>query len=66
MTTDRDTPEATPGCSWSEDTNGTWVTKCGHYFQVTDGTPSENEFAYCCYCGGNLIEHVYVEEDSND
>jgi hypothetical protein len=44
-------------CQW------TWVgldnffqTDCGNGFQFTEGTPSFNNFKFCCYCGKPLVE----------
>ena len=25
----------------------------------TDGTPDENEFKFCCYCGGDLKQKLF-------
>ncbi len=42
-------------CDWQEEDDlceGFWQTDCGHAFTFTDGgTPAENEFAFCPYCG---------------
>lgn len=38
---------------WGEDV---WATACGRRFQVTEGTPAENDMRFCCYCGGALTE----------
>lgn len=46
-------------CEWIEDENGTWDTGCGNAFQITDGTPAENRFKFCAYCGGALVELQY-------
>ena len=46
-------------CRWSEDRNGNWETKCG---ELTQGTPKTNKMAFCCYCGGKLIEVAYAKE----
>lgn len=50
-------------CIWSQDgEEDSWDTKCGNRFIINQGPSSENRMAYCCYCGGQLIEHPYVEE----
>lgn len=51
-------------CIWSEDgEDGPWATKCGHYFAITDGTPKENEMAFCCFCGKELVQCPHAEDD---
>ena len=55
-------------CEWvQEDPFGdfcdTWQTDCGHEFVYIDGTPSDNDANFCCYCGKKLVERV-VEEES--
>ena len=49
-------PKRKPACLWSradEDTD-TWETACGHAFTLNDGTPTDNQIAFCCYCGREL------------
>lgn len=50
-------------CVWSRDgyDSDTWATGCGHYFTVIDGTPTENQFRFCTFCGFPLLE--MQEED---
>jgi hypothetical protein len=52
-------------CSWSQDGEDSdmWATRCGNYFVVNEGSPSENKFAFCCYCGKHLEEHPHTNED---
>ena len=42
-------------CIWQEeeDLHSTfWQADCGHAFQFSEGgTPADNEFAFCPYCG---------------
>lgn len=53
-------------CVWSDD-EGCWATGCGHYFEINDGTPSENGMRFCAYCGKPLVEVPAPEgEDEND
>jgi len=40
-----------------------WDTGCGRAFEFNDGTPTDNDFRYCPYCGKELVESGYVEED---
>jgi len=54
-------------CEWrQEDPFGEgdsciWHTDCGHEFVFDEGTPSDNDAKFCCYCGKKLVERV-VEE----
>jgi len=43
-------------CVWTESIDGVWETICGNAFEVTNGTPTENEFQFCVYCGKPLRE----------
>jgi len=54
------------GCLWSQDDydSDVWNTECGGVFYIVAGTPSENQFNYCAYCGGALTEELYGEERS--
>ena len=50
-------------CVWHEDRDGNWETDCGDMHILIEGSPSENHMAYCCYCGGKLLEERYVDPD---
>lgn len=42
-------------CHWlADDTDGSFDTDCGNKFQFFDGTPSENKFRFCPYCGKKI------------
>ena len=43
-------------CTWIENEDGVYETNCGNLFAFNDGTPSENGFAFCPYCGRELRE----------
>ena len=45
-------------CLWSraDDDTDMWETSCDQVFYLMDGTPKENDFKFCAYCGGSLIE----------
>lgn len=50
------TAEATLGgeshtCSWTWDDDGFYATECGQSFFFDSGTPSENHFNFCPFCG---------------
>ncbi len=45
-------------CYWSradEDTD-MWETSCEQAFCLDEGTPKENDFKFCVYCGKPLVE----------
>lgn len=42
-------------CKWKENENGAWETECGEIFEFTAGTPRENGFNHCVYCGKKLV-----------
>lgn len=48
-------------CGWTQDENGAWETECGNMFEVTDGTPYENDMKFCPYCGKALAEFVWQD-----
>ena len=53
----------TNNCIWEEEEDGCYEAQCsrkGFYFN--DGGPKGNGFAYCPYCGSQLIEKKYTEE----
>lgn len=49
-----DSKETGETCGWAHDEDGIWQTDCGEAFVLMDGTPEENDFRFCCYCGKNL------------
>ena len=53
-------------CVWQEDQDGNWDTQCGGCFVIEDGTPSENNMKYCCYCGEWLAEKCYTPDYEDD
>jgi rRNA maturation endonuclease Nob1 len=50
-------------CTWSEDEDGLWHTECHQIHQFFDGTPTENSYKFCPYCGKPLKEEKYKGED---
>lgn len=48
-------------CNWTEDSDGNWDTTCGNTFVIESGTPADNNFHWCCYCGKKLAQASYVE-----
>lgn len=51
-------------CNWhqEDDEYGTWEGDCGSSFNLNEGTPSDNQMKFCCYCGKKLVEHPFVED----
>jgi len=45
-----------PVCVWKVDSDGVWHTACGHAFQFEQAGPTENQAAFCLYCGRKLRE----------
>lgn len=45
-------------CQWAEadPDYGQWVSECGESFDFANGTPTENGFQYCPYCGKPISE----------
>lgn len=44
-------------CTWTDpDGEGNYDTECGNRFVVIQGTPSDNEMGWCCYCGREIKE----------
>lgn len=45
-------------CIWScdepQNDDGWWNTECNNLFIFNSGTPEENEFTYCPYCGKRI------------
>lgn len=43
-------------CKWSEwstligEPTNNFDTSCGHTFTLNEGTPTENEMKFCCFC----------------
>ena len=46
-----------PTCRWVEDSDGPWRGDCGIEWELTEGTPVENDMKYCPRCGRSLVEH---------
>lgn len=43
-------------CSWKPDDDGVFDTGCDNKFFFAEGTPTDNEFKFCPYCGKHLKE----------
>ena len=57
-----------PECHWYQENEDSdvWQTQCGHYMTIIEGTPAENEFAHCCFCGKSLAGHPFEANDEDD
>lgn len=55
-------------CHWhcGDDDWGLWVGTCGVQYCLTEGTPTENEMAYCPKCGGKLIDDGYPKQEDEE
>ena len=50
-------------CTWAQDDEGAmWETECEQLFDIIDGTPSDNQMEFCCYCGKPIDQQEYVEQ----
>lgn len=54
--------DVTHGCAWVQDSYGTWETSCGNSFEINEGTPHDNEMAYCAFCGLPIEQHEYKDD----
>ena len=54
-------------CTWTQETEGSdyWGTSCGGVFAINSDTPSANCMKFCAYCGGVLVESLWVDEDDS-
>ena len=44
-------------CLWTNDPDDdSWDTECGEKFVFNEGTPIENDFHFCPYCGNHLFD----------
>lgn len=53
-------------CVWTEDDSGNWDTGCGQIFIINEGTPKENQFHFCCFCGGKLAQEPYTDSSRKE
>ena len=45
-------------CIWElDESDDVYYTSCSNAFIINEGTPTENAFKYCIYCGKRLIEY---------
>ncbi|WP_461521561.1 hypothetical protein [Porticoccus sp.] len=51
-------------CEWHEqgwEMQGNWETGCSNLFSMIEGTPEENKFKFCPYCGGDIDQHGWAD-----
>ena len=49
-------------CTWTEDADGNWHTGCQQIHIIIGGSPPENGYVYCPYCGSKIKEvYLWVE-----
>ena len=59
-----DTKESDPmKCGWHENEDGQWETDCSMEFEFNSGTPVQNNFDHCPYCGKPLQQIPFVPLD---
>ncbi len=46
-------------CEWEEDFEGNWESSCQGIFILNEGTPSENKFRFCPFCGLGIKEVLF-------
>lgn len=44
-------------CVWSVDEDGNWNTSCDNIAVLIEGTPLDNDWVFCPYCG-KIIQEV--------
>jgi hypothetical protein len=49
-------------CKWFEDSEGNYESECENMFVFSSGTPKDNHFLYCPYCGNELVQELYQED----
>lgn len=43
-------------CIWQQDEDGFWHTDCGQVHEFMNGSPAENSYVFCPYCGKEIKE----------
>ena len=52
--------------TWTGEPECSYETGCGGLFQITSGTPAENEMDYCPFCGGVIKSREEAAEGNSD
>lgn len=53
-------------CNWKQDEDGVWETECGESFELNEGSPHDNGFRFCMYCGMPLVEKFFEWDGTYD
>jgi hypothetical protein len=57
-------------CRWLQDGDegsSLYMASCNRrYFELEDGTPTDNHMTHCCYCGKPLVEVPIKPEDNHE
>lgn len=55
-------------CGWAQEDedSGVWYTDCNNIFRFEEGTPQDNNFNFCCFCGDKLDQQEWEEPESED
>jgi hypothetical protein len=54
-------------CTWTELDNGFYEAECNEeWYEFMDGTPKENSFQFCPFCGKPLVEKFFVAETDKE
>lgn len=54
-------------CTWTEDEDTmSYDTACGNKHLFIEGTPRENNYRFCPYCGGALVDGATMKEENHD
>jgi hypothetical protein len=55
-----------PVCYWNQedDEYGSYETDCGSAFIMTEGTPSDNDMKFCCYCGKKMVDRPFNDDEA--
>lgn len=48
-------------CTWTCNLDAFWDTECGEAFWFSTDGPTDNQFRYCPYCGGELVQAALVQ-----
>ncbi len=57
-----DAPKPTQ-CAWTEDEDGAWWSGCDIAHYIDFESPSKMGMRFCCYCGAELVEKMFMAED---
>jgi hypothetical protein len=49
-------------CKWTMTGDGVWESDCGNGFWFEEGTPDENNFVFCPFCGDKIVFNRWAED----